>query len=144
MKGNYILLMAVDHAMRVSIGRLGVMKFVPGYYAYVGSAMLGIENRVRRHLRKEKKLFWHIDYLREKARVVEVHQAESRENMECRIAVMLSRRLESVPRFGSSDCKCTSHLLYDPDLITMRSAIQAVFAIADMEYITVPVDEYDI
>jgi len=144
MKGNYILLIAVDHAIRIRIGRLGVMEFAPGCYAYVGSAMCGIESRVRRHLRGEKKLFWHIDYLLERARIVEIFQAESSVNMECRIAVMLSRRLETVPRFGCSDCKCTSHLLYDADQDRLRSAIEEVLAGADMEYITIPVDEYEI
>ncbi|CUS95734.1 protein of unknown function DUF123, partial [Candidatus Kryptonium thompsonii] len=59
----YILLIFVKREVNKVVGKLGVVKFSSGYYAYVGSAKLNFEHRIKRHLLKKKKLFWHIDYL---------------------------------------------------------------------------------
>ena len=37
-KGTYILIMGLGTMKRLEIGRLGTFDFIPGYYAYVGSA----------------------------------------------------------------------------------------------------------
>ena len=39
------------------------MSFKKGCYGYMGSALNGLEQRVRRHLSTQKKLHWHVDYL---------------------------------------------------------------------------------
>jgi Uri superfamily endonuclease len=123
MKGSYVLLIRVEKARKINIGRLGVLEFRPGFYAYVGSGMNNLEKRVSRHLGSRKKFFWHIDYLLQRAGIVEVFQAESRERLECGIAGRLAKKLSSVPRFGSSDCRCKSHLFYSPDKRMMRNGI---------------------
>lgn len=112
MKGAYILVIRLDKSDEITVGRLGRMLFRRGYYAYVGSAMNGIEQRVSRHLKKEKNLHWHIDYLLKKAKVVHVFAAEGGKNLECMTAEDLAARLESVKGFGCSDCRCESHLFY--------------------------------
>jgi len=61
MKGIYVLFISVKRDIFVKVGALGKVKFSQGTYAYVGSAQNGIEKRVIRHLRKEKRKFWHID-----------------------------------------------------------------------------------
>jgi Uri superfamily endonuclease len=112
MKGSYVLLIEVDKVKRIKIGRLGNKEFRPGFYAYVGSAMSGLEGRIKRHLSSIKKVFWHIDYLLKDAEVVEVFQLESDKRIECEIAVRLSKRLPGIRGFGCSDCRCPSHLFF--------------------------------
>ncbi|MCD6421144.1 MAG: GIY-YIG nuclease family protein, partial [Thaumarchaeota archaeon] len=63
MKGVYLLFLRVKRDLRMRVGSLGVIDFKEGLYVYVGSAQNNLEKRVRRHLSKEKKVRWHIDYL---------------------------------------------------------------------------------
>ncbi|MBU4245420.1 MAG: GIY-YIG nuclease family protein [Nanoarchaeota archaeon] len=63
MKGIYCLVIRLEKDARIRIGSLGELFFEKGSYVYVGSAMNGLENRIARHLRYEKKLHWHIDYM---------------------------------------------------------------------------------
>ena len=112
MKGLYILVVSLRNKSCVEVGSLGVINFKKGFYAYTGSAMGGIEQRVGRHLRKDKKLHWHIDYLLGKAEKIFVKET-NRKSGECGAAVRLEQS-GGVPidGFGSSDCKCKSHLVY--------------------------------
>jgi len=123
MKGSYILIMEMKRPKKIRIGRLGGMDFSRGFYAYVGSALNGLERRVGRHLGERKKRFWHIDYLLEETAVVGFFLVESAVKSECFIAGMLSRELESVPRFGCSDCRCESHLFHHPDGEEMKKIV---------------------
>jgi Uri superfamily endonuclease len=101
------------------IGKLGQALFPAGIYVYTGSAMGGLEPRLKRHLRSKKKLRWHIDYplhARE-AKIREIFIYPSSPDEECRrnrrIAAL--RRAEIIlPKFGASDCSsgCASHLIY--------------------------------
>ena len=63
MKGSYALIIRLNRAKRLTVGRLGEFYFPAGHYIYLGSALNGLESRVRRHLRRDKKLHWHIDFL---------------------------------------------------------------------------------
>jgi len=110
MKGSYILIIEVKKDMKVKIGKLGALFFKKGYYAYVGSAMNGLEGRISRHLRHDKKMHWHIDYLLAKAEIKEIWYKEK--SKECEIAGKLS--FPFIKNFGCSDCKCKSHLFYSP------------------------------
>jgi Uri superfamily endonuclease len=111
-KGSYILLIKLPEETTIAAGRLGPVLFRRGHYAYVGSALGGLKQRLDRHLRAEKKLHWHIDYLLEKARIDGIVTCETDERTECAIANALSEQFESVPGFGSSDCRCHSHLFF--------------------------------
>lgn len=116
-KGTYALLLALEKEASIAVGRLGTFTFPRGYYIYVGSAQGGLDARVKRHLKSEKRLRWHIDYLLESARVVEVWYAlggESQECLWCQVAQEMPRSEIPVPGFGSSDCRCPSHLIYFP------------------------------
>ena len=115
-KGTYALLVHVPYDLTTSVGGLGTVEFKAGYYAYVGSALGGLEARVRRHLRREKKARWHVDYLLARARAVDVIVARSEVKRECAVAQELAKRFPSIQGFGSSDCSCKSHLFYSPDL----------------------------
>lgn len=96
----------------LNVGALGTLAFKPGLYAYVGSAQTNLEQRIKRHLRKEKRLFWHIDYLldSEATKVVKVLHKKAGKTEECTLARALSEKGEPVDGFGCSDCDCRSHL----------------------------------
>jgi Uri superfamily endonuclease len=117
MKGSYVLIIYLCASGDIAVGRLGVIGFQSGWYAYVGSAMRGLTPRLRRHLRENKKLHWHIDYFLQVASIKRVIVFKSRTRTECQIAGKLAERFTGIPGFGCSDCKCRSHLYYwaNPD-----------------------------
>jgi Uri superfamily endonuclease len=123
-KGTYGLLLRLDEAREIEVGRLGRFVFKAGYYLYVGSALGpgGLAARLGRHLRGEKGPFWHIDYLRAVAVVTAVCWLESPVRYEhewATAAQQLPGATVPVPRFGASDCRCLAHLVYfhqAPDL----------------------------
>lgn len=120
-KGTYVLVIALEREASVAVGKLGRFAFPVGYYIYVGSARGGLSQRVHRHLEggggegSSKKLRWHIDYLLQHAKVVEMWYAEN--SHECLWATAVKEMPQCqipVPGFGSSDCRCPSHLIYSP------------------------------
>lgn len=62
MKGSYALICHLGTKKRIKIGALGRFLFLPGCYVYVGSGLNNLNKRIERHLCKNKKLRWHIDY----------------------------------------------------------------------------------
>lgn len=113
-RGSYALVLQLDQPVRLDVGRLGTHVLRPGTYVYCGSALGGLRGRIARHLRAEKRLHWHVDYLLSVARIVDVWVCEAPERLECRLAAHLSslpHASQPVPGFGASDCGCRSHLL---------------------------------
>ena len=111
-KGVYVLAIWIKEDVGINVGALGHIDFVKGSYAYVGSAQSGLEKRLQRHFRKSKRKFWHIDYLLdyESVKILEAFHKEARRTEECKVAQKISLTSLSVDGFGSSDCKCRSHL----------------------------------
>ena len=115
-KGTYALVLHLESREDITVGKLGTFSFPAGYYLYLGSALGpgGLEARLSRHRRRDKKLHWHIDYLLEHAQLVEVWSAASTDKLEC-LWAQAARQLPGgetpVPGFGSSDCRCPSHLI---------------------------------
>jgi Uri superfamily endonuclease len=109
---SYQLVIEVPRPLRRTIGRLGVFTFLAGRYVYTGSARRNLEARIARHLRADKALRWHIDYLliAPGVRVLEVRRS-ARE--ECSLNRTVRGRVP-VPGFGASDCRagCGAHLKY--------------------------------
>ncbi|HID43685.1 MAG TPA: GIY-YIG nuclease family protein [Archaeoglobaceae archaeon] len=110
-RGSYVIVLRLDKKLRVKVGKLGELLFDSGYYIYTGSALNGVENRLRRHFTENKKVLWHIDYLTS-VRKPEYAITVPNERIECRLAGILSGLFKSVRGFGSSDCNCSSHLFY--------------------------------
>ena len=113
--GTYIssqLLLRLKRRARVRIGRLGAFDFPAGPYVYTGSARHNLEARIARHLRPEKRLHWHIDYLLCCAGV-EVLRVRRFRRAECAVNSR-TRGTIPVPGFGASDCRagCGAHLKY--------------------------------
>ena len=122
MKGIYTLEISVDTSISLKVGKLGVLNFDKGRYVYVGSAQSSLERRVERHMRKRKKRFWHIDYLLASGhvKIVDVFLKGGAKPEECRFAVELAKGSLPVIGFGSSDCKCVSHLYKIDDYQLLR------------------------
>jgi len=114
-KGSYVLLIELTEEQKITTGSLKAIYFPRGYYAYVGSAMGGFKSRLNRHIKSNKKPHWHIDYLLEKASISEIILCETNDRVECTIAQALNGQFDSIPGFGSSDCKCRSHLFFATD-----------------------------
>ncbi len=96
----------------LEIGSLGKLHFQAGTYCYAGSAMNGLDQRIGRHLSREKKIRWHIDNLTLSADGIEAYFSEAPGEIgECRLAELMKKAgWIPVKGFGCSDCKCHSHL----------------------------------
>ena len=109
-----MLLILLDHDLIIDVGALGRTTFKKGSYVYVGSAQNNLEKRVQRHIRKEKKLFWHIDYLLNSndTKILNIFYKSGRKSEECTVANEIGKRGDPIGGFGCSDCNCTSHLFH--------------------------------
>jgi sugar fermentation stimulation protein A len=113
-RGSYLLVLRIPRPLLLPVGALGPLSFQGGYYVYVGSGMGGLTARMQRHLRRRKRLHWHIDYLLAEAEPKSVKALPIRtlQRLECSLARDVTRLGErAVPDFGSSDCRCPSHLV---------------------------------
>jgi len=119
--GTYALILYACSKKLIEVGKLGEVDLKKGYYIYIGSAFGpgGLKARVGRHLQENKKLRWHIDYLREVSKIIDVKYSTDSRKLECKWAADLAKNGGITPfkGFGSSDCKCFSHLFYFKDKI---------------------------
>ena len=113
--GLYQLVVRLREPRSIGVGSHGRFSFPAGYYVYTGSARRGLESRIARHMRRRKRMRWHVDYLLRHGRILAVRRLHNSDQSECE----LSRRVEDlpgskiiVPGFGSSDCGCPTHLFY--------------------------------
>lgn len=114
-KGIYCILIKLMKAPDIKIGCLGTFHFPIGFYVYTGSAQKNLEQRIQRHLRKEKKFHWHIDYLLHHGQVICTYKYPGEKYRECKLNQKIgAMRNATVPvkGFGSSDCSCISHLYF--------------------------------
>ncbi|HYB75836.1 MAG TPA: GIY-YIG nuclease family protein [Nitrososphaerales archaeon] len=113
-RGTYVLVLQLTRHGTMRVGSFGRIRFARGYYTYVGSARRGMRSRIARHLVREKKKRWHIDWLTTQPGVVPIAVASTvLTGLECRIAAVLSSRADMrMDGFGCSDCECESHLYH--------------------------------
>jgi len=114
-RGVYQLVLFLPEDITLRVGALGVFRFPAGRYVYTGSALGGLRRRLARHLRTQKRLRWHIDYLMRHAVVEDVRLFLGGGRSEC----ALNRQTLALPAarviargFGSSECHCPTHLVY--------------------------------
>ncbi len=115
--GTYALLLSSAVEGVLAIGRLGGLPLQRGFYLYIGSALGpgGLRARLAHHRRPAPHPHWHIDYLRQVARLEEVWFAYTplrREHLWAGIAGGLVGALVPLRGFGASDCHCQSHLYF--------------------------------
>ena len=109
---TYQLAIELRRSIELQIGRLGRFRFPAGRYVYTGSARRNIEARIARHLRSEKRMHWHIDWLLA-APGVKVLAVRRSDEPECPLNQQAGGTIVA-PGFGASDCRsgCGSHLRY--------------------------------
>lgn len=109
-----------------------------GLYLYFGSARgktsTSLEKRIARHIKNQKRIFWHIDRLtaHPDSKIVRVFYTTRDEITECNALQEFVQKFhiaEIIPNFGSSDCKsdCTGHLLFLPRKKTQLDELQLYF-----------------
>ena len=126
MRGIYVLVISLGCSADVAVGKLGILRFEKGLYAYIGSAQVALERRIERHLRKEKRVFWHIDCLLENpsAKILKIFTKNSGRQDECNVAAKIWTRGEAVAGFGCSDCRCKSHLYHVNDYSFLKDNLK--------------------
>ncbi len=115
-KGTYILHLELESEKRLLVGKFGAIRLAVGPYAYVGRAFGpgGLAARLAHHLKGAASMHWHIDFLRPHARVREIwfgHTSPSDEHLWIRALSQIRGVTVPVEGFGSSDCRCRSHLV---------------------------------
>ena len=114
--GTYILQFHVGRDRNIRVGALGLLEFRAGDYLYVGSALGpgGLRARLKHHLAMSARPHWHADYLRRFSRLSSLWLSTGTDRRECAWTAMLC----GLPKFdffghgfGSSDCRCPSHLV---------------------------------
>jgi len=109
---TYQLHIRIESDVTIQVGALGKQEFAAGNYIYTGSARRNLPARIRRHLGREKRLRWHIDYLLADPHVqITGVVTSTREECDWNQSV---QGTAPVPRFGASDCRsgCGAHLRY--------------------------------
>ncbi|MCL2643697.1 MAG: GIY-YIG nuclease family protein [Candidatus Bathyarchaeota archaeon] len=128
MKGIYVLIIKINTTINPQIGALGEIVFPAGTYAYIGSAQNNIESRIKRHLRKEKHQFWHIDYLltNPATKIIQVYYLTNDKTYECQTAQMINKHSKPIPNFGCSDCHCNSHLFHADNFTFLKKHLKTL------------------
>lgn len=122
--GTYVLAVTFSRDREITVGALGPHLFRAGTYCYVGSAKGGLDQRVGRHLRREKKIRWHIDYLTTVCDSSRAWESYPDPVPECELA-RIAERCGGTPEldgFGCSDCGCRSHL-FRVDVQTLEKIV---------------------
>ena len=129
LEATYILVINVSEDLKIRVGRLGEESFKKGNYIYIGSARGCLETRLQRHLRKEKRIFWHIDYLlkNQKVKILQIWTIDKK--VECQTAEVFYQdpTTEIIKKsFGSSDCKCVTHLFFVKNKKQIESILKKI------------------
>ncbi len=115
--GTYALVFRAKRKRRLIIGKLGTLSLQPGFYVYVGSAFGpgGLKARIGHHRKNSSRNHWHIDYLSEYLPPDEAWYTTDLTRREHHWSEVLSHAAGAsipLPGFGSSDCRCISHLYF--------------------------------
>lgn len=117
--GSYILKLLLPATIGLQVGRLGYFCLAAGTYVYCGSAHGpgGLAGRIQHHTRPVRKPHWHIDYLRQAARLQSLAWQTGSLPLECAWSREFSALIGAsipIPGFGASDCRqgCPAHLVY--------------------------------
>jgi sugar fermentation stimulation protein A len=113
--GLHQLVVRLGETRDIGVGRHGRFSFPAGYYVYTGSARRGLRARIARHMRRKKRMNWHIDCLLRYGRILGVKRYGNNDQSECglsrKVAKLPGSRMVA-PGFGSSDCRCSTHLFH--------------------------------
>ena len=117
-KGIYVIFMYISRDLNLRIGSLGAAVIQKGYYIYIGSAKGpgGLRARIERHLRKQKRIHWHIDYLTStsECNIYAIVYALTNKDLESVLSAKLLKEKKcfnpTIRGFGCSDKTSYTHL----------------------------------
>lgn len=106
---TYQLKIQIQQDISVQVGKLGVLELPACICVYTGSAKRNLEARIARHLRADKKLRWHIDYVLTHP-AVSVIDVQRFTLPECEVNQSVNGQVV-LAGLGASDCRqgCGSH-----------------------------------
>jgi len=116
--GCYQLIFTLNKSKDLTVGRLGKLTFLRGFYIYTGRHKNRLTKRIYRHLNPLKKIHWHVDYLTTDTDFKLCYFLIYPERLfECQLHQQIKNFCMGYERykgFGNSDCKegCLSHLIY--------------------------------
>jgi Uri superfamily endonuclease len=130
--GTYALVLRLIQNSTIEVGAMGLFTFQAGFYVYVGSAFGpgGLRARLTHHLSPALHPHWHIDYLRKQADIMDIWfscEPTRWEHVWAHVFSGMTDALIPFPRFGASDCNCTSHLfLFQsmPDIVLFSEKLR--------------------
>ncbi|UCD77522.1 MAG: GIY-YIG nuclease family protein [Desulfobacterales bacterium] len=134
--GTYALVFCASMEKAVNIGKLGTLFLKPGFYVYIGSAFGpgGLRARINHHLNNFTRPHWHMDYLKGCLNLTEIWYTHDRVHREHQWAETLEQTRgasAALPGFGSSGCRCHTHLLFfgsKPPCSRFRRKVHARFS----------------
>jgi len=135
--GTYIAVLKSNKAGTLQVGKFGELPVNKGYYVYIGSAFGpgGIKSRLNHHVKISSSPHWHIDYLRIETLFHKAYASYSYKHKECSWASMFAEDANSVEPlkgFGSSDCKCRTHLYYFRTFKMVNDAIERLSEVKEV------------
>lgn len=114
--GAYAVIFYLPEDNKIIIPKFGEILLRHGYYVYSGSGKKNLIPRIKRHIRKNKKLKWHIDYFSvlENVKPKKIFLFDNKNECEINKLFKDSGGEVVVDKFGASDCKnkCKTHFLY--------------------------------
>lgn len=114
--GVYYIVLWNDKDRIIECGSLGRLEFKKGFYVYSGSGKNNLFKRIEHHRKKKKKQHWHMDYITAEMKITADIPIITNEYTECYLAKILHENSGNpLENFGSTDCKCFSHLHYFQD-----------------------------
>ncbi len=128
--GAYALWLTIAEPLILTVGQRGELRLLPGCCVYVGSALGpgGLRARIDHHARIAARPHWHIDYLRRHAPLTEVWYSADPVRREHHWAALLQTLGGAMllPGFGSSDCRCPTHLFHFTIPLDWSDFVQAL------------------
>ena len=118
-QGTYALVFSCPTPFQAVAGKLGPVFLSSGYWIYVGSAFGpgGLRSRLSHHLKPSRRPHWHLDYIKNTLRAVEIWittDPVKREHDWAGIFSTLNGASRPIEGFGATDCTCRSHLIHLP------------------------------
>ncbi len=149
--GTYALVMACASGQRIEVGKLGPLHLQSGFYVYVGSAFGpgGLKARIAHHAKISERPHWHIDYLRPALDLTEVwftYDSRHREHQWAGVLANFRHTTAPISGFGTSDCRCNSHLFFfdsPPPGIGFRRRVHATLNLHGKIFIKKPLDKIE-
>jgi len=120
--GCYQLVLRLEQVISLEVGALCKLNLSKGYYLYTGRHRKALWRRIERHLQKDKRVYWHIDYFTTHPAFQLKHLIIYPEtDAECKINQEFQHFFNArllYPGLGSGDCKnkCGAHMQFMQNL----------------------------